>query len=218
MGKRFFKNHFLLLLSIACILIISCSNSVPQIQNTRFCVVFDYAGYDALPEARLSIFVETSSNPRRFDTITVSSNKNEYVWEATDLILAADENNTYCGTTNLIMPAKEQIPTGEYTIVFRQSDDEQSELKRILSYDKTFYDTKASDVPALMKRFYGTKMLTVYDESDKIIYYGPRSDDLSDARGIWNNYREAAEFQESWVSQNGTVICNMPLEKVKPGN
>ena len=70
----------------------------------------------------------------------------------------------------------------------------------------------------LMKQYYGTKMLTIYDEYKSVIYYGPRSVELSDARGIWNNYRDAAEFQESWVNQNGTVICNLPVEKVVPGN
>ena len=181
-------------------------------------VVFDYQNESDLPQARLSVFVEATSNPRRFETITVSCDKNEYVWEAMDLVLAADENNTYCGVTNLVMPANEKIPAGEYTIIFKQSDEEQKEIKRTLSYDKSLYDAKAGDVPDLMKKYYGTRMLTVYDENRTVLYYGPRIAELSDARGIWNNFRDAVMFQESWVNQNGTVICNMPEQKVEPGN
>ena len=77
---------------------------------------------------------------------------------------------------------------------------------------------KAGEVPDIMKKYYGTRMLTIYDDAKKVLYYGPRTAELNDARGIWNNYRAAAEFQESWVNQNGTVICNLPLEKVVPGN
>lgn len=218
MNKNFFQKHFFLFSVLICVFGISCSNNAPQIQNARMAVVFDYNNKEDLPKARLSIFVEATSNPRRFETVTVSSDQNEYVWEATDLVLAADETNTYCGVTNLVMPADEKIPAGEYTIVFIQSDEEKKEIKRTLSYDKSLYESKAVDVPDIMKKYYGTRMLTIFDNEKRVLYYGPRSAELNDARGIWNNYRDAAEFQESWVNQNGTVICNLPLEKVVPGN
>lgn len=219
MGRRFFsKKSIFCLFAVILLLVCSCSNNVPELGNSRLAVVFDYNSLDELPKARLSVFVESLSNPRRFDTITVSSNQNEYVWQASDLILAADADKTYCGVTNFVMPVNKKIPSGEYTIVFRQADDEQTEIKRILSYDKALYETKGSDVPQVMKKFYSSRMLTIYDESKKIIYYGPRTPELSDARGIWNNYREAAVFQESWINQTGTIICNLPMEKVEPGN
>lgn len=219
MIRRFFHRQFIILLILVLTTVIcACSNNVPELGNARLSVVFDYDSNDSLPQARLSVFVEAVSNPRRFDTITVSSNQNEYVWEASDLILAADESKNYCGVTNFVMPANQKIPSGEYTILFRQSDDEEKEIKRILSYDKSLYETKGEDVPQVMKKFYSTRMLTIYDASKKIIYYGPRSAELSDARGIWNNYRDASEFQESWVNQSGTIICNLPMEKVVPGN
>ncbi len=218
MVRRFFQTQFILFLVAAFALIIcSCSNNVPELGNSRLAVIFDYDSNEELPKARLSIFVESVSNPRRFDTITVSSNQNEYVWQASDLILAADADRTYCGVTNFVMPANEKIPSGEYTVVFHQADDEQTEIKRILSYDKSLYETKGADVPQVMKKFYSSRMLTIYDASKKIIYYGPRTAELSDARGIWNNYRDASEFQESWINQSGTVICNLPMEKVEPG-
>lgn len=219
MVRRFISKHsFLFLFIFFALAISSCSNNVPELGNSRLSVVFDYNSLDELPKARLSVFVESVSNPRRFDTITVSSNQNEYVWQASDLILAADADKTYCGVTNFVMPANQKIPSGEYTILFRQADDEQTEIKRILSYDKSLYETKGSDVSQVMKKFYSSRMLTIYDESKKIIYYGPRTTELLDARGIWNNYREAAEFQESWINQSGTIICNLPVEKVEPGN
>ena len=215
MGKNFFNKIVISLSALTAASFISCSNTVPQIHNTSCSVVFDYSNYDELPQARLSIFVETNSNPRRFDSIIVTCDQNEYIWEATDLILAADDKNTYCGTTSLVMPANEQIPCGEYTITFHQSDDEEEIIKRPLTYDKTPYTLKGKEIS---KSFSGERMLKIYGSEKEILYYGPRTAELKDARGIWNNYSNAVEFQESWIGQNGTVICNMPLEKVVPGN
>ena len=218
MNKYFFHKQITFLILFLSIFFFSCSNNAPQVQNARFSVVFDYDNYEELPQARLSIFVEATSNPRRFDTIKVTCNQNEYVWEAKDLVFAADETNTYCGITNLVMPVNQKIPSGEYTIIFHQSDEEEKEIKRTLTYDKSLYEAKANDVSSIMRKYYGNRMLTVFDEEKKVLYYGPRSSELNDARGIWNVYPQAAEFQESWVNQNGTVICNLPVEKVVPGN
>lgn len=218
--KLSFKTSIILFtaLIVSFICFSACSNNAPVLNNAKLSIVFDYDDYESLPKARLSIFVEASSNPRRFESITVTSNKNELVWESKDLILAETNEISYCGLTNLVMPEKEIIPAGEYKITFTQSDDEAKEVVRTLNYDKQLYDTKGSDVAALMGKTSATKMITIYDNEKKVLYYGPRKRELSDSRRIWNEYRTAAEFQESWVNSNGTVICNMPVEKVEPGN
>lgn len=218
--KLSFKKSIILLaiFIIAFVSFSACTNNAPVLNNAKLSIVFDYNDYESLPKARLSIFVEASSNPRRFESITVTSSKNELVWESKDLVLAETNEISYLGLTNLVMPEKETIPTGEYKITFTQSDDEEKEITRTLNYDRQLYNTKGSDVATLMGRTAATKMITIYDKEKKVLYYGPRKRELSDARRIWNEYSTAAEFQESWVSSNGTVICNMPIEKVEPGN
>ena len=213
--KTVFLFSFVLSLIIVCG---SCSNTVPDINNAKLSIIFDYESYEALPTARLSVFVEAASNPRRFESIYVSSNQSELVWESNNLVLAENEEIKYCGLTNLVMPQKEIIPTGEYTITFTQFDEEKKEIKTTLNYDKELYNTKGSDVPKVMSRFTYLKMITIYDSEKKVLYYGPRTMEMADSRGIWNQYRDAAEFQESWMNANSTIICNMPLEKVVPGN
>lgn len=221
MRKSLINRQIIILLSavlIGSFSFLSCSNNAPDISNAKLSLVFDYKSREALPQARLSLFVESLSNPRRFDSITVSASQNDFFWEANDLIIAADAENTYCGITNLVMPQNQEFPAGDYTIVFHQADEQEKEIKRYINYDKAIYKTKADDIPALMQKLSATKMLTVYDEEKKILYYGPRTVELRDARGIWNNYRDAREFGESWITPNGNIICNMPVEKVVPGN
>lgn len=196
----------------------SCTNNVIQSSDAKLSIIFDYASYDELPRARLSVFVEAVSNPNRMESISLSCDKKEYVWESDNLVRAQNNEVKYCGLTNLVMPENEKIPAGEYSITYIQSDNEKKEMKASLNYDSGFYDIKAADVGNLMQRYMGARMLTVYGEDNKILYYGPRSSQYSDARGIWNEYREAQEFQESWVSSAGNIICNLPVEKVIPGN
>ena len=196
----------------------SCSNNVPEISNAKLSIIFDYESYDSFPSARLSVFVEAASNPRRFESINVTSEKNELVWESSNIVLAENNEIKYCGLTNLVMPQNETIPSGAYTITFTQSDEEKKEIKTFLNYDKELYNTKGSDASDVMKRYVSSRMLTIYDSENNIIYYGPRTTEFSNARGIWNQYPKATEFQETWINSNGTVICNMPMEKVVPGN
>ena len=215
--KKSFFSFFIVFLVLSA-LFCSCSNNAPQIANAKLSIIFDYDSYEELPEARLSVFVEAISNPRRFESIYVSSNKNELVWESSNLIMAENKETKYCGITNMVMPQKEEIPSGEYTISYRQADEEEKEIKAYLNYNKELYKTVGEQAAEIMKKNAASRMLIVYDQEKNIIYYGPRSQDFSTARGIWNTYPQAAEFQESWVSSNGSLICNMPLEKVLPGN
>ena len=215
----FKKTFFLSFLSLFFIYSFSsCSNNAPELNNATLSIIFDYDSYEELPKARLCVFVEASSNPTRFETIHVSSDKNELEWQSDDLILAENGQIKYCGLTNLVMPEKEIIPAGEYTITFRQSDAEEKQVKTKLRYEPLLYETIGSDVPDLIKHLFFTKMITIYDEEKNIIFYGQRTRELSDSRGIWNTFPTAAEFQESWINLNNTVICNMPMEKVTPGN
>ncbi len=207
-----------LLLLLPLIYLCSCTNNVIQTGEAQLSIVFDYDSLDALPKARLTVFVEASSNPARFEYIRVSADKKEYIWESDKLILAQNNEIKYCGLTNLVLPPPEQLPKGLYTVTYIQADQEKKEMKAVLNYESSFYNCKGSEVPKMMEKFMGARMLTVYDEENKIIYYGPRSSQFADARGIWNEYPEAFEFQESWISANSNVVCNLPVEKVLPGN
>ncbi len=198
--------------------ICSCSNNVVQTSHAQLAIIFDYDSEDSLPKARFSVFVEAVSNPNRLESIVVKADKKEYIWESDQLIRAQTEVVKYCGLSNLVMPVDEKIPSGNYTITYYQADQEKKEMKATLSYNQDFYEAKVKDIPALMNKYMGARMLTIFGEDKQILYYGPRTSQFSDARGIWNEYRDAVEFQETWISSGGNIICNLPVEKVVPGN
>ncbi len=221
LGQKLTKSLYVLSAAaffILCSFICSCTNNVIQTTDAKLSIVFDYDSYEELPKARLSVFVEASSDPNRMESITVACSQCEYIWESDELVRAQNNDVKFCGLTNIVMPPEEKIPAGDYTITYIQADNEKKEMKANLKYDQIFYETKAADVGLLMQKYLGSKMITIYGEEKSVLYYGPRSSQYSDARGIWNEYRDAVEFQESWVSSAGTVVCNLPVEKVEPGN
>ncbi|MCR4900728.1 MAG: hypothetical protein K5907_07940 [Treponema sp.] len=212
------KKASFLFLMLALLGICSCSNNVVQTSHAQLAIIFDYDSEDSLPKARFSVFVEAVSNPNRLESIVVKADKKEYIWESDQLIRAQTEVVKYCGLSNLVMPVDEKIPSGNYTITYYQADQEKKEMKATLSYNQDFYEAKVKDIPALMNKYMGARMLTIFGEDKQILYYGPRTSQFSDARGIWNEYRDAVEFQETWISSGGNIICNLPVEKVVPGN
>lgn len=196
----------------------SCSNNVPQVRDARLSIIFDYETMDSLPSARLGVFVESVSNPHRFGLIKVQAQDCDYSWETGDFVMAQNNEQKFCGAVNLVMPQNQKFATGDYNVQFVQDDEEKIEVKLTLDYNTSFYDFKAQEAVDFMNKNMGSRLLKIYDENKKVIYYGPRTPELNDARRIWNLYREAAEFQETWISSSGNVICNLPVEKVTPGN
>ena len=184
----------------------------------RLSVVFDYEKMDEFPKARLAVFVEAHSNPRRVGTITVAAKGSDFSWEVNDLLFAQNDETKYLGAVNLVMPQDLQFPTGEYNVSFIQMDEEKSDVKVPLFYDKTLYETKGSEASKVMNDAMASRMLKVYGENKKVLYYGPWTREFTNARSIWNVYRDAQEFQETWVSPGGSVICNLPVQKVVPDN
>ena len=216
--KNLFLSTIILLVSAFFLCsICACSNNAPQLRETNLTVIFDYETKDSLPTARMGVFVEAASNPKRFESLKVWAKGSDFIWEANNLLLAENEEQKYLGYVNLVMPQNQEFPTGEYTIEFLQYDEEKSEMKYVLNYDKSFYNAKTEQVASLMNKNMGSRMLKIFDTDKKVIYYGPRTYEFSTARGIWNVYSQAKEFQEIWISGNKSVICNFPIEKVEPG-
>lgn len=194
----------------------SCTQNVPDIKYGTATVIFDYKNNEELPQARLSIFVESNSDVKRYERINVKSAENGYIWDVSEILKIKKSDKMYAGNTNLVVPSGEKFPTGEYSIIYENADLEQVQTKIYLNYDTAFYNTKALEIPDLMKRKFGKKNIAIYDKNSNLIYYGERTDLLRDTRKIWNKYRNASFFTEVWCLSNNSVMCIMPIESVTP--
>ena len=225
MGKISSKSFHLFSVSLASVIMcifmlfsVSCTQVVPEVKYSNLSVVFEYKNENALPTARLCVFVESISDARRFENINIKAVENGFTWDVSDVVKIKSYDRMYAGNTTLIVPDGEKIPTGEYNITFYNADAEKVESKTVLTYDSEFYDSKSGDIPEMMRKRGGKKNIAIYDKEGKLIYYGERTDKLDDTRKIWNKYRNAGSFNEVWKLPNNSVICVMPLEQVVPSN
>lgn len=219
MGSSFNKKYLSFL--FFCLLVFfltACTNVTPDIKKAKLTVIFDYSHNEATPTARMGVFVESTENPYRFESIKIIPQNQDYVWMTSDIVTAEVDETKYCGITNLRMPGKENFVEGDYKLVYQQADMKAGELQTNLKYIKDFYTTIGKDVPDVMKKNRGERYISIYDEDNTVIYYGLRGSNLSDARNIWVEYNNAKTFQDVWVSGNGTTMCVMPIEQVRPGN
>lgn len=217
MAKDRFK--ILQLLFITFVLFVcfsSCTQVTPELRNSNYSVIFRFNDTESNPDVRLSVFVESDSDVRRFDRIVIKSLESGFIWDTSDIKKIEVDNIQYAGVTNLIVPENEVIPTGKYLITCINADEKTTELQFVVSYDEIFYTLKEKEVEERISEKNGLNKIAIYDKDKNIIYYGFRNEVLKTNRDIWNYYRNADYYQNIWTFSNDRVICISSSHKVVP--
>lgn len=209
--KKLFKTPVLFCLLI---LLIGCSQASPEISEVNYSVVFEYLNNKNLPEARLCVFTENSSDVRRCERMIIKSLEEGYIWDFDDLAFAEDNKLQWCGSTNLVVPENRMIPSGKYQVTIIHADEKEDCVIMSVDYDKEFYNLTSEDVEEEMKNLGGINYIAVYDKENTIVYYGERTADLSTNRDIWNMYREAVSYNDIWFTPGQFLICIMPKQNL----
>ena len=218
MNKTFSGYKILIILVFAAIqfALISCSQNTPELSTTDYSVIFDYAGNDELPAARLSIFAASGSDVRRYERLRIKSIDTGLCWETDSISLLENDDVQWAGCTNLVAPEDEKLPVGRYEITYINADEKECTVSLDVRYDVDFYDVVLSGLADYMAEKRGIEKIAIYDKEHILIYFGDRTQELQSARGIWNVYRDAGTYQEIWYSRDGTVTCIGPEKKVSP--
>lgn len=195
---------------------ISCSQNTPEMRNVSYSVIYDYEDGETNPDARLSLFIESESDVRRYERIVVKSNNQGYIWDIDDIKKVQLDNIQYAGVTNLKVPENEIIPSGTYVIKCINADEKETELNVTINYDDVFYELKESEVAEKMREKNGFKKIAIYDKDNIMIYFGVRTKDMQSNRDIWNFYRNAAYYQDIWCIPDNTIMCILPVQEVVP--
>ena len=207
--------HILFIFSCCSILwaFIGCSQNLPEIYQTEYSVVFTYKDEISHPSARLSIFVETGSDPRRCERLEIKSLSSDYIWNTKQISRIGTVDRKWAGNVNFIVPENERIPLGKYDVKYVSADESENETHITVFYDESFYDSFASDVPNLMM-FKGVENIAIYDENRSLLYLGEKTQELSTKGDIFNSYNDAVYYQDVWFSNDDSVICILPENKL----
>ena len=194
----------------------SCTQVTPELTQSDFSVIFDYVDEENLPSARLSVFMASDSDVRRYERIRITALETGYVWDTNDIALMDSEGTKWAGCTNLVAPEDEKLPCGKYEVTYFNADEKECTVNLEINYDIDFYEVIFSALPELMKSKRGIEKIAIYDKEHILIYFGDRTEEFRSPRGIWNVYPEAGSYQVLWYSRDGTVTCIGPLLPVTP--
>ena len=193
--------------------LIGCSQNLPEIYQTQYSVVFTYKDEISHPTARLSIFVETGSDPRRCERMEIKSYSSDYIWNTKQISKIGTVDRKWAGNVNFIVPENERIPSGKYGVKYVSADENENITHITVVYDEAFYDSLASDVPNLMM-FKGVENIAIFDENRTLLYLGEKTEELSTKGDIFNTYNDAVYYQDVWFSNDDSVICILPENKL----
>lgn len=206
---------FLILLFDLCVFASSCSQNVPEVKNVSTMAIFDYANNNDFPVARLSFFVESSSDARRAETIEVYSKKYGYTWKTDRLIKIATSKRQWAGYSNFAIPESLSIPDGSFVVKYHNADGESTESNAYVSFDSNFITSKVEDVPALMADKRGKLNVAVFDKDNNLLIYGEKTKDLRTEETILRKYKNAFYYRDVWTVGNNTMICLLPITYFK---
>ncbi len=195
---------------------VSCSQNTPELYNTDYSVIFDYADDETPPVARLSIFAASETDVRRYQRIKIKSVESDYYWDTEQLSKLETEDSKWAGCTNIVPPQDEKLPVGTYEVTYYNADEKEYSLTIDVRYDIDFYDVLLPALPDFMADKKGVEKIAVYDKEHILIYFGDRTQELKTTRDIWNRYRDASTYQVIWYTVNRNVICITPEKPVTP--
>ena len=178
-------------------------------------IAFDYDNYDSYPQARMCVFMETPSDTRKADYITVNSENSDLIWKIDDIIKIKNDNYYLAGNTNLTLPDNKQFDNGNYLISYAQKDNKTVEAYLDVNYDKSFYQKKALEAQKTMIENGAKNNIILYDENNIVIYFGNKSDDFQTENQILMIYPKTSVYNEVYISNDNSIICNLPKKYIK---
>jgi len=197
------------------LLFASCQQTLPELTQSNYSVIFDFKSEESLPKARLSVFMESSSDIRRYNHIQVSSQEAELTWYIDEISRVTSNGVEWAGNTNLVVPESQEIPQGIYEIVYFNLDDKSDKEYIDVSYDTKIYSLTGDQIINYMKNKSAISEIVIYDADGNILYYGNKTSEFSNVRGIWNTYSNAETYQDIISLPGHYTICILPVKKVE---
>lgn len=208
------KKTFLFSLTFLILILSGCSNTPAELKGASIGVIFDYANDTDFPTAHLSVFAESGHNVRRCKEINLNSKETDYSWNTDTLVKYQFNNKYFAGYTNFVMPEGEKIPAGKYDITYVELDGKTASFTGRLRYNSDFYNANVSNAEDIISASKFEKKLVVFDANQVLIYFGEINAEHKNNKNILNRYKGAETKRIVWVSNDKSVLCLMPPEKL----
>ena len=204
MRIKFFLPCLLILFSL-----FSCSDSEPKVIASTAYVVIDYPDQESLPSQRLCVFVETSSDVHRAQSLEIKNRETNFQWKCDKPVIFSNDRRQWAGCTEFVGPYNTEIPSGFYDIKYVDAQERSYDSSISISYSKDFLSVTAPDVISTVKGRY-KEQIAVYTNENTLCYFGDIKEAWKDEKKIFTVNNQAEYFRKCITLSGTSLICMLP--------
>lgn len=191
-------------------LLFSCSQNLPEINSVTGSIVFDFEEEEKVPDLRLGVFVDVSSDAHRADVLKIVCMQNDFEWECNRPEKVSNGKKQYAGYTNFVMPGKDLFPQGKYTVYYYDANGNEQSCVMNISYSSDILQMSPSKAEEFLKSHNANESLALFDEESVLIFFGDKKDELRNMETVWSRYPQADYARTVWTRNNGKEMCIFP--------
>lgn len=207
--------HLIFIFSI--FFFISCKQDNLGVSQVHAKLILEYKDNASLPHSRLSVFISSNFDTRKIDSLYIKDTSSDLFWETSNLFNFRSDDASYVGFSSFVVPDGELFSKGEYNLIVKAKDGQENTSVFNLQYDESYFSMNAKDAEEELKKSGAKESICIYNEEDKVIYFGNRSDELQTNRDIWLKYNDAKRYNSVWIFENKSFMFVMPFENVVAG-
>lgn len=198
-----------ILTAVVLCICVSCSDSTPELSSATGYVIFDYDSMESYPSMRLAAFVQTVSEVRRVEKISVFNRKNRLEWTRESPVVFSDEKSQWTGYTDFVCAKGISIPLGLYDFTYCDGEGRTEQTVFSIYYDeknaaitaKEFLDKKPSNV---------IEKIALYSEQGMLLYFGDKKASWKDDALIFKTNGQSSYYRTCYKISGDNSIFMMP--------
>lgn len=169
---------------------------------------------------RLSVFLSPTQDIRRSKSIEISHPRSKLTWKIDNPKIYTNENKTYFGYSDLVVPEDFTFPDGIYELKYFDVADRSATETFNISLLKSMTDTKDGFVKAsdVISRKAGTECtqqkIILFDAIGKELFFGFYSSQLDSDKKILKLFPDAVTKRIYFCTPNNSVGILLPEEQI----
>ena len=191
----------------------SCADAAPELVSVTGTMVFDYEDSDSLPSARLAVFVQTSTEVQRVDSLLAVSRDDGYNWRIDSPQQFKSGDRQWACYTNLQSAENVRFPKGVYDFQYVDAAGEEAWTSFVVSYPDELFETKSGDIKSVLSSL--SDSVALYDKSNMLIYFGKNKSNWNSNANIIREYPAAVTIRHCLSNSGNRVVCLLPAELLR---
>lgn len=188
---------------------VSCSNSSPEILSIEKSLIISYRNAESLPELRLSVYGECSSDVRRVDEIRLRSVDENLLWVCENPSKIGSGSKYWAGYSDFVSASDSVFPQGKYIFSVENADGQFCESEFRLKYSQDLVGLNAGDAVEEISRR-SVKKIAIYNVDDILLYYDLLPENWTDNYAVKSDYGTASKIRICYELNGERTVVMLP--------